>query len=352
MAQNNSNQNTNKSSWNDNSPSIRNTPNDSVGMENVKFYVDFWGTPSYSYTIDGKSYAHDSLGTYPVGTSYQKFKAVVTVLNYSPNPVVRKVGEFGTLIINIKEKGLVKGIGITGAGILAGKPFKNPIASNVAENAGSKATDKTYDASEKAIKEYAPKYIKEYVKESKQLQQNNGLGTPYDGFRHKNLHSSTPAYDAKVMRPTRTSNTALIATTLIVQPPPIAMLTPAVNAAGGNASAVANSVIGTNTTLENAETAIMNSNRVAASSGGGGGGFNWWNLLGAILPNNNPGGGYYWGSGSSNNYNGYSGSSGASGSSGGSSGSNSYYPPASENISGGLYNGGRVEIDGAVYGDN
>lgn len=145
MVQNNSSQNNNQSSWNDNSPSIRNIPNDSVEMENIKFGTDFWGTPSYTYESNGKLYSHDSLGTHPVNTPYQDFKLTVNVANYAKDPRVKTYGVLGTAIINIKENGWKKGTAMTFGGLATGKLFKGNITSNIADNVGSNVIGKVFD---------------------------------------------------------------------------------------------------------------------------------------------------------------------------------------------------------------
>ena len=78
------------------------------------------------------------------------------------------------------------------------------------------------------------------------------------------LSSATPAFDAKVKQPTRTANTAAIATTLLCSvPTPMIRLNPIVEATGGKATSVAASYFnGASTSLTDAEAAIIAPNNV------------------------------------------------------------------------------------------
>lgn len=159
------------------------------------------------------------------------------------------------------------------------------------------------------------------------------------------LSYSTPAVEAKLMRPTRTANTVFIATTLICPSiPPIMMLNPSFEANNNSKSnsLISSYLIGTSPILTDAEAAIINTSRItptpAPSSGGGG--WNWVNFFSGSLPSMYPGGGYtsYPGPGGNSGNSGYSGFSGYSGGGNTSGGSSNWhdYPPHSENVFGGI----------------
>jgi len=98
------------------------------------------------------------------------------------------------------------------------------------------------------------------IAESQPLQTKGVL----NGQNISKLSSSTPAFDAKVKQPTRTANTAAIATTLLCSvPTPMIRLNPIVEATGGKATSVAASYFnGASTSLTDAEAAIIAPNNV------------------------------------------------------------------------------------------
>jgi len=130
----------------------------------------------------------DLLKTTKLG-NYLKFDPIKKFMHFSDiKNDAQKTNLPFALLKNTTSGTLGKGSGfVAGAGTFA--VTKNPVLSTSAEivtdaavsTGVNKSFDKIYENTEKATKAY----IKEYAKETKQLKQNNGFGTPYDGFKYK-----------------------------------------------------------------------------------------------------------------------------------------------------------------------
>lgn len=144
MTQNNSNQN-NTLFWTDNSLSITNAPPNSIGMEDVQFFKDFWGFDSYSYTYNGQRYVHDSLGTHLARTFYQEWDFAANVMSASGITPLVGIGTGMSAGANILRDGWGKGITKTASGKIFGVGSKNPVASTILDNIGSEVGGQLYN---------------------------------------------------------------------------------------------------------------------------------------------------------------------------------------------------------------